>query len=123
MWGELSDSPKFYLDNQNYCPDKTLFFMRGNNLKYLLCFLNSKICTWMYDKLCTKSGMGTRMWNKTCMERLYIPSPNESIRILLENETTSFQSLDTIFSIMINELLELSSQEQAYIRDLELAGF
>jgi len=73
IWIELSDLGKFTLDIQNKFVDMTIFFISGNNLKYLLSILNSKLIFWYFNLICAESGVGTNRWKKTYVEQLPIP--------------------------------------------------
>lgn len=64
IWGELSDKPKFSFDSDGLYAEATLFFMTGDNLKYLLAILNSKLSNWYFNQISTSSGMGTNRWKK-----------------------------------------------------------
>lgn len=74
MWGELSDKPKFAFDDEGryYCLN-TVFFFTGKDLEYLLCYLNSSVCEFMFSKQCTTSGTGTMRWLKYTVEKIAIP--------------------------------------------------
>ena len=78
MWGELSDKPKFAYDKDGryYCLN-TVFFFTGERLEYLLCYLNSSICEYIFSKRCTTSGTGTMRWLKYTVERIPIPQLTE----------------------------------------------
>ncbi len=78
MWGELSDKPKFAFDKDGryYCLN-TVFFFTGKHLEYLLCYLNSTVCEFMFSKRCTTSGTGTMRWLKYTVERIPIPQLSE----------------------------------------------
>jgi hypothetical protein len=78
MWGELSDKSKFAYDKDGryYCLN-TVFFFTGERLEYLLCYLNSSICEFIFSKRCTTSGMGTMRWLKYTVERIPIPQLSE----------------------------------------------
>ena len=78
MWGELSDRSKFAFDKDGcyYCLN-TVFFFTGKRLEYLLCYLNSSICEYIFSKRCTTSGMGTMRWLKYTVERIPIPQLSE----------------------------------------------
>ncbi len=58
VWGELSDKPKFAFDDKGMYPEATLFFMTGENLKYLLSIFNSRLASWYFSQITTTSGMG-----------------------------------------------------------------
>ena len=72
VWIELSDKSKFTLDKFNYYLDMTVFFISGNNLKYLLALLNSKLVFWYFNLICAESGVGTNRWKKIYVEQLPI---------------------------------------------------
>jgi adenine-specific DNA-methyltransferase len=79
IWGELSDKPKFALDESGeFYPEATLFFMVGKDLKYLLAILNSRLSEWYFNQITTTSGMGTNRWKKYKIELLPIKDIPES---------------------------------------------
>jgi len=73
MWLELTDNPKFTLDSSNCLLEMTVFFISGENLKYLLALLNSKVVFWYFNFICAESGVGTNRWKKIYVEQLPIP--------------------------------------------------
>ena len=73
VWIELTDHPNFALDEKRYFINNTVFFMTGKNLKYILAFLNSKLCEWYFDKICATSGVGTRRWIKMYIDKIRLP--------------------------------------------------
>jgi hypothetical protein len=79
MWGELSDKSKFAYDKEGryYCLN-TVFFFTGKHLEYLLCYLNSSVCEYIFSKRCTTSGTGTMRWLKYTVERIPIPQLTEA---------------------------------------------
>lgn len=90
MWGELSDKPKFFYDSKGeyYCLN-TVYFFTGDRLEYLLCYLNSPLCEYVFSKRCTTSGTGTMRWLKYTMERMPIPqmpAPQEEEIVSLYRE-------------------------------------
>ena len=72
-WIELTDRPQFALDNDEYFVDATGFIMTGDNLKYILSILNSRLSDWYFNFNTTSSGMGTNRWKKTYIENIPIP--------------------------------------------------
>ena len=49
LWGEISDIPKFMLDNsKDFCISNKAFLLTGNNLPELLLFLNSSLCQYYF---------------------------------------------------------------------------
>ena len=73
FWGELSDEPKFTIDEGEYYLANTIFFMTGESLKYLLAFLNSKLSKYFFSTIGTTSGMGTTRWLKYKIETFFVP--------------------------------------------------
>jgi hypothetical protein len=72
IWGELSDSPKFAYDDKGFFAEATLFIMTGENIKYLLSLMNSKLGEWYFNQISTTSGMGTNRWKKYKIEQMRI---------------------------------------------------
>jgi len=72
VWGELSDRQKFAYDSEGLFANNTIFFITGNNLKYLLAVLNSSVAKWYFNEISTSSGMGTNRWLKYKIEQLPI---------------------------------------------------
>jgi len=72
IWLELTDNSKFTLDTKNYYLEMTVFFMTGEDLKYLLALLNSKLIYWYFNLICAESGVGTNRWKKIYVEQLPI---------------------------------------------------
>ena len=79
MWGELSDKAKFAYDKDGryYCLN-TVFFFTGKRLEYLLCYLNSPVCEYIFSKRCTTSGMGTMRWLKYTVGQIPVPQLTET---------------------------------------------
>lgn len=93
IWGEISDRPKFAIDiSGEYVPEATTFLMTGSYLKYLLCFLNSKLSEYYFSKVGTTTGMGTLRWKKYLILTFPIPLPNEEL----------INRLDTLVDAMLN---------------------
>ena len=106
MWGELSDKSKFAFDKDGcyYCLN-TVFFFAGKRLEYLLCYLNSSICEYMFSKRCTTSGTGTMRWLKYTVERIPIPQLSETQEKEIVDMYHEYEKTldDTIFD-QINKL-------------------
>ncbi len=72
VWGEISDKPKFAFDESGYYAEATTFIMTGENLKFLLAILNSRVSEWYFNLIGTTTGMGTNRWKKYKIELLPI---------------------------------------------------
>lgn len=80
VWGEISDKPKFYLDESGsfYC-EATTFLMTGDNLWYILACLNSSIIEEYFASVGTKTGEGTLRWKKYKVLDIPIPPINDEV--------------------------------------------
>ncbi len=96
IWIVLSDKGKFAYDDKGYYTNDSCFIMTGENLKYLLAILNSKVAEWYFNQISTSSGMGTNMWKKYKVEQL--PIKNISI------------SEQQPFVLLVDKILEAKAQ-------------
>ncbi|MFH1656445.1 MAG: TaqI-like C-terminal specificity domain-containing protein [Candidatus Nealsonbacteria bacterium] len=70
IWIELTNENRFsYSDKEDYLLAGA-FFMVGESLKYLLSFLNSKLCHFYFSLICNSSGMATIQWKKFALEKI-----------------------------------------------------
>ena len=108
IWGELSDVPKFAYDVSGMYAEATLFAMTGDNLKYLLSILNSRVALWYFNQITTTSGMGTSRWKKYKIEQLPIP-------LIAHEKMHLFEVLADYFTLINNpttsQILEQASNE------------
>lgn len=81
IWGEISDKPKFAYDDGLYYAEATTFLLTGENLKYLLAVLNSKISEWYFNQISTTTGMGTNRWKKYKIELLPIKEADKKSQL------------------------------------------
>lgn len=71
---DLSDVPTFAYDGNAQFANNTVYFLSGGeNLLYLLGYLNSKIATYLFAQIGSTSGVGTTRWQAFTMERLLVP--------------------------------------------------
>ena len=127
IWIELTDHPNFSLDSNGYYLNNTVFFITGDKLAYIICFLNSKICEWYFDKICATSGVGTRRWIKMYIDQIKLPQIkgeqeiifNELIYSLheLRKNNQSFSKLETQINLEISKLFDFSKLEFEFIMD------
>ncbi|MBL7149599.1 MAG: Eco57I restriction-modification methylase domain-containing protein [Candidatus Cloacimonetes bacterium] len=121
IWGELSNKPKFTFDADNYYLNNTVFLMTGENLKYLLVTLNSKLAEWYFIQISTSSGMGTNRWLKYKIEQLPIkiitlanqqPFIKLVDQILIDKKAgKDTQKLEDKIDLMVYKLYELTYEE------------
>ena len=117
MWGELSDKAKFAYDKDGryYCLN-TVFFFTGERLEYLLCYLNSTICEYIFSKRCTTSGTGTIRWLKYTVERIPIPQISEAqekeiVDLYHEYENTSDKNVLKRLNNLFYQFMGLDEEE------------
>ena len=88
IWGEISDKPKFAYDEDNYYAEATTFIMVGDNLKFLLAILNSKVSEWYFNQISTTTGMGTNRWKKYKIELMPVKVPTKDQQTKIESIVT-----------------------------------
>lgn len=123
VWAELSDAQKFTYDDTGFFADKTLFFMRGENLKFLLAVLNSKLVFWYFNQIAATSGVGTTMWQKAKLELLPIAVPKDEkpfidlVDKILETKKTGGDTseLEWEIDVMVYALYGLTPDEIAIV--------
>ena len=127
IWGEMSDSPKFTYDDTGYYLNNTLFMMTGENLKYLLAILNSKLSKWYFERISTTTGMGTTRWliykvellpvAKTDNPQPFIDLVDQILTRKAQNEPTT--DLEERIDAMVYDLYGLSDEEIAVVEGRE----
>ncbi|GGE41479.1 TaqI-like C-terminal specificity domain-containing protein [Pedobacter psychrotolerans] len=107
IWIELTDHPNFTLDKTGIYLNNTIFFMTGLHLKYLLTYLNSRLCEWYFDKIAATSGVGTRRWIKIYIDQICAIKPNP----ILEEE----------MNMLADKALKNNSKET--LKEIDLAFY
>ena len=124
IWGELADTPKFYLDESGYYGDTTTYYMGGEHLTYLLVYLNSPLSAYLFSKLGNTTGAGTIRWQKFKVEQQLIPkvSPADEQRITdlyrRYQQTEDEACLKEAYHIIYN-IVGLTIEEMEYIETEE----
>jgi type I restriction-modification system DNA methylase subunit len=78
VWLELTNANKFALCMEEAYVLAGAFILTGENLKYLLSILNSRLCYYYFDLICNSSGMATNQWKKFVVEQIPIPEISKS---------------------------------------------
>jgi hypothetical protein len=141
IWGELSDKPKFAYDNSSSLTEATVFNLTGNNIKFILTILNSKLCQWYFETFTTTSGMGTNRWKKYKMEKIPIANPKEDIKKIFECiaeyliylndpkqapvlEKVSNEAVSQVFEDLVNMMVyELYFEEEMKAKEIDVLQF
>lgn len=123
VWGEISDTPKFCLDEEGkYFCEATAFMMTGKHLIYLMCYLNSPLSKFLFNMLGTSTGQGTRRWKKYKIEEQLVPSITPELETDIETlyyeykESGDENKLNRIYNI-IYDFLELSQKQRELINN------
>jgi len=82
-----------------------------NKYKYLISFLNSKLCLFYFMLVCNSSGMDTIQWKKFAIEKIPI--------VQSKNEKPFIQLVDQILSITKSDDYLDNPDKQAKVRRLE----
>lgn len=97
IWIELTDKNKFAYSNKEDYILAGAFMMTGKNLKYLLSFLNSKLCLFYFNLIANSSGMDTTQWKKFALEKIPVP------KLSIEKQTPFIELVDKIIATKTND--------------------
>ncbi|EEP3854497.1 class I SAM-dependent DNA methyltransferase [Campylobacter lari] len=104
IYSEIVRSPQFYLDIKlNFYAEATSFILTGENLKYLIAFLNNDFVAFIFKTFYAGGNLGENgfRYKKAFLERLPIPKIN-SKNEKLANELIS----------LVDEILVLKEQDK-----------
>lgn len=65
---------EFFYDESGILLDKTCFFLSGNNLRFILGILTSKMMEWFLERECRLLGRTTIQYSKQWMSKIPIPA-------------------------------------------------
>ena len=121
MWGEISDRTKFALDaNGDFMQEATTFLLTGDNLEYLVCFLNSPLSEYLFSKIGTTTGVGTVRWKKFKLEQLCVPNENIETDFFKHKLNNYLRSMNPAILSCINrriyDICGLSAEEITFIK-------
>jgi len=123
IWGEISDEPKFTIDETGYYyPEATTFFLTGEHLQFLLCYLNSKLSEFLFSQIGTTTGVGTIRWKKYTIEQLNVPQKSQINDFIFDElskkiKKTYSKDLEMKINEVIYELFELDANEIAFVEN------
>ncbi|EAJ0340456.1 DUF7149 domain-containing protein [Campylobacter lari] len=104
IYSEIVRSPQFYLDTKlNFYAEATSFILTGENLKYLIAFLNNDFVAFVFKTFYAGGNLGENgfRYKKAFLEKLPIPKIN-SKNEKLANELIS----------LVDEILNLKEQDK-----------
>lgn len=104
IYSEIVRSPQFYLDTKlNFYAEATSFILTGENLKYLIAFLNNDFVAFIFKTFYAGGNLGENgfRYKKAFLERLPIPKINSKNK-KLANELIN----------LVDEILVLKEQDK-----------
>ena len=120
VWGEISDKTKFALDSKgDFMEEATSFLLIGEDLEWLVCFLNSPLSEYLFSKIGTTTGVGTVRWKKFKLEQLYVPTSNIDVAFFKKSLQAYLKTDDESFLTNINRkiyaICDLSPEEISFV--------
>jgi hypothetical protein len=113
IWIELTNENKFaYSDKEDYLLAGA-FFMVGESLKYLLAFLNSKLCLFYFSLICNSSGMATIQWKKFALEKVPV------MELKSKDQKPFIDLIDQILAITKSDDYLTNPEKQTKVKELE----
>jgi hypothetical protein len=86
IFSEIVSEPQFYYDEEEYFPEATVFFISGENLKYLTALLNSKTVTFLFKTFYMGGELvGKIRYKKAFLENVPLPIPTIKQERQIEN--------------------------------------
>jgi very-short-patch-repair endonuclease len=86
IFSEIVSEPQFYYDEDGFYPEATVFFISGDNLRYLTAMLNSKAVTFLFKSFYMGGELvGKIRYKKAFLENVPIPVPNKETEIIIDN--------------------------------------
>lgn len=118
---DISNFPRFGYDNDSMFCDKTTFIATGENIKFLLGVLNSKVGAYLIKEYVTKLDTGGYMMQKVFLEEIPIIKPletnivvgkvDEIIMAKKDNIDSDTKKLERELDFMVYNLYELTEEE------------
>ena len=122
VWGEISDTPNFALDDQdNYFINNKCYLLTGDKLEFLVCYLNSPLSKYTFSKIATTTGVGTLQWSKFTIEQLPIPVISEIEALNFKSHLSDMKNgrvSESFINQKIYSLCNLLPDEISYIETL-----
>ncbi|HPE54865.1 MAG TPA: DUF559 domain-containing protein [Bacteroidales bacterium] len=124
---DIYNFPRFGFDDRGFYCDKTTFIATGENIKYLLGVLNSKLGNYLVREYITKLDTGGYMMQKVFLDEIPIlpPPDNEAITDIVykiieqKQQDILFDTslLESQIDQLVYELYGLTEEEIAIVED------
>lgn len=128
VWIEISDKANYCLDQKGMYLTNSAYFITGQNLKYLLALLNSKLMDFYFFQKTAQIAGGRKRYTKQYVELLPIPkvSNKKSIQrfdsivdkvITQKEQAKDTSELEAEIDAMVYELYGLTEEEIKIVED------
>ncbi|ECO7371339.1 class I SAM-dependent DNA methyltransferase [Campylobacter coli] len=129
IYSEIVKEPRFYLDtNLNFYAEATSFILTGDNLKYLIAFLNNDFVAFIFKTFYAGGNLGENgfRYKKAFLEKLPIPKINsknqkiadelvnsvdEILKAKEQDKNANTQELENKINSLVYKLYNLTEDE------------
>ena len=120
IYSEISEGANFYIDESGYFLNNTAYLITGNNLKYLVSLLNSKLLEYAFSNYYAGQKVGnSSRYIKIAISKIPIIVPTqEQEEYLINLADKMLESKEKLSKL--NKLLELAVVDKNYEMQLEL---
>lgn len=127
VWLEISDRANYSYDDDGMYLTNSAYFMTGENLKYLLAVLNSKLADFYFFKITAQIAGGRKRYTKQYVGKVPIPKipsvdqqsfenlVNQTLIAKKSNPQADTSELEAEIDRLVYELYELTEDEIAII--------
>ncbi|MCV3400361.1 Eco57I restriction-modification methylase domain-containing protein [Campylobacter lari] len=137
VYSEIVRKPQFYLDtNLNFYAEATSFVLTGDNLKYLIAFLNNDFVAFIFKTFYAGGNLGENgfRYKKAFLEKLPIPKINskneklanelvslvdEILKAKEQNKNANTQEQENKINSIVYKLYNLTEEEIKIIKNKE----
>ncbi|MGM0587278.1 MAG: Eco57I restriction-modification methylase domain-containing protein [Bacteroidota bacterium] len=127
VWIEISDRANYSFDDKGMYLTNSAYFMSGDNLKYLLAVLNSKLSDYYFFQISAQIAGGRKRYTKQYVEQIPIPQIENDLQEPFKNQVNQIlQAKDDGFDTsgmeeelehMVYDLYDLNQDEIGLIED------
>ncbi|EOH4047720.1 class I SAM-dependent DNA methyltransferase [Campylobacter coli] len=126
VWAEMTNSPSFIYENNNFFINQTCYFLNYKDNKYLLGILNSNLIYSYMKNISSSLGEGAFRWIKQYIEKLPIPKINsknqkiadelvnsvdEILKAKEQDKNANTQELENKINSLVYKLYNLTEDE------------
>ncbi|ENZ8193097.1 Eco57I restriction-modification methylase domain-containing protein [Campylobacter coli] len=129
VYSEIVRKPQFYLDTKlNFYAEATSFILTGENLKYLIAFLNNDFVAFIFKTFYAGGNLGENgfRYKKAFLEKLPIPKINsknqkiadelinlvdEILKVKEQDKNANTQELENKINSLVYKLYNLNEEE------------